>query len=264
MNWVALMLRNQERRARLELRANRLGTRRRCYVCNERFDHFYSARGGSAAIPAFLLAVGVIGSDMDNFSCPYCQSFDRERHLCMYFDQLGLWDTIRKGAVLHIAPEGRLREAITRLKPREYVQGDISPMNPEVQRIDVTAINYPDEHFDTIICNHVLEHVPDDRRAMKELHRVLKRGGWAVMQVPFSTLLAHSFEDPNINSDALRNTFYGQEDHVRLYGQDLFERLREAGFGVELRNHETVLGDLDPQVYGVNPREDLILLTKTT
>lgn len=257
------VLGHQEERARFELRANQRGTRRRCYICGKSFDHFYPYRGGSAEIPPFLLVLSIIGSDVDNFSCPHCRSFDRERHVAMYLDRLKLWDTIRMGAVLHIAPERHLRDLIARLRPKEYVQGDMFPESPDVQKIDVTAIGYPAEHFDFVICNHVLEHVPEDRQAMRELYRVLKRGGNAVTQVPFSTILTHSFEDPGINTDELRSKFYGQEDHVRVYGQDVFERLKEVGFAVDLQTHQAVLADIDPDLYGVNPREDLILLTKS-
>jgi ubiquinone/menaquinone biosynthesis C-methylase UbiE len=181
----------------------------------------------------------------------------------MYFDRLKLWDAIPGGAVLHVAPENYLRDAIARLAPQEYVRGDLFPASDDLQKINVTAIAYPDEHFDLVICNHVLEHVPDDRRAMMELHRVLKKGRHAVLQTPFSAFLSSSFQDPNINTDELRKKFYGQEDHVRLYGQDLFTRLDGAGFEVMPQKHQVVLEDLDGKFYGVNTKEDLILVKKS-
>ena len=97
---------------------------------------------------------------------------------------------------------------------------------------------------------------------MSELYRVLKKRGHAVTQVPFSALLANSFEDPHIRTDKLRNLFYGQEDHVRVYGQDVFSRFEQAGFAVGLQKHGVVLADMDATFYGVNAKEDLILMSK--
>jgi SAM-dependent methyltransferase len=180
----------------------------------------------------------------------------------MYFDRLRLWNIVGGGVVLHVAPERNLRDAVVRLKPKEYVQADLFPADEEIQRIDVTEMLFPDEYFDFIICNHVLEHVPKDDQAMGELSRVLKRGKWAVLQVPFSSILAKSFQDDNINTDELRRRFYAQEDHVRVYGNDLFSRLEGAGFEVMLQKHQVLLPDLDSKFYGVNVREDLILVKR--
>jgi ubiquinone/menaquinone biosynthesis C-methylase UbiE len=126
----------------------------------------------------------------------------------------------------------------------------------------VTKIQYPDSHFDIVICNHVLEHVPDDRRALSELFRVLKPGGLAILQTPYSSVLTNSFSDPAIDTNELRYVCYGQEDHVRIYGRDFFARIEEAGFQMRLRTHEECLSDLDASYFGVNPMEDLILAAK--
>jgi len=245
-----------------ELRLNTIGSRHQCYICRKTFHHFYRFRGGSTATPPFVRELDMIGSDVDNFSCPHCRSSDRERHLFMYFDRLRLWDSIAGGIVLHFAPEKNLRDAIVRLKPKEYIQGDLFPSEEQIRRIDVTAIGFPEEYFDFIICNHLLEHVPKDNQAMGELCRVLKREKLAVIQVPFSRMLSKSFEDDKINTDELRRRFYAQEDHVRIYGEDLFSRLEGAGFEVMLQKHQVLLPDLDSGFYGVNPREDLILVKR--
>jgi SAM-dependent methyltransferase len=244
------------------LRFNMMGNRRQCYVCRKKCHHFYSFRGGSNGIPPFIRSLELIGSDVDNFICPHCGCHDRERHLFMYFDRLNLWSAIIGGSVLHFAPEKSLRNAIVRLKPKEYIQADLFPADEEIRKIDVTAIGFQEEYFDFIICNHVLEHVPNDEQAMAELYRVLKRGKSAIIQVPYSPLLSKSFEDDSINTDDLRFRFYGQEDHVRVYGRDLFSRLEGAGFEVMLKAHEVVLPDLDGEFYGVNRREDMILVKR--
>ncbi|MCX5833823.1 MAG: methyltransferase domain-containing protein [Deltaproteobacteria bacterium] len=245
-----------------ELRFNKMGNRCQCYICRKKFHHFYSFRGGSREIPPFVRELGLIGSDVDNFICPHCGCHDRERHLFMYFERLSLWSAVMGGSVLHFAPERSLRDAIVRLKPKEYIQADLFPADKEIRKIDVTAIGFPEEYFDFIICNHVLEHVPRDEQAMGELCRVLKRGKLAVIQVPFSPILLKAFEDDSINTDDLRFRFYGQEDHVRVYGRDLFSRLEGAGFEVMLQKHQIVLPDLDGEFYGVNRREDLILVKR--
>ena len=97
-------------------------------------------------------------------------------------------------------------------------------------RMDVTNLGLPDDSFDVIYCSHVMEHIPDDRRAMRELHRVLRPGGWAVLQVPI--LRETTFEDSSVTAPEDRERVFGQWDHVRVYGRDYVHRLSEAGFDV--------------------------------
>jgi SAM-dependent methyltransferase len=132
-----------------------------------------------------------------------------------------------------------------------------------VERIDVTRIPYGDASFDWVLCNHVLEHVPDDALALREIRRVLRPGGTAVLQTPFASGLEKSLEDAGeIGTDAKRTEFYGQEDHVRLYGRDLFERIQAAGFRLELKTHGECLPDADAARCGVNRDEPLFLCVK--
>jgi predicted SAM-dependent methyltransferase len=232
-----------------------------CYICKRTFAEFQPFAGGTGMIPPLVREWKIVGSDVDNFWCPCCHSHDRERHLFMYFDRLSLWEEMR-GAVLHFAPEAHVEKAIVGLSPKQYVRGDSSPDRPDITRLDATEIPFPDETFDFIICNHVLEHIPDDRRAIAELHRVLKRGKHAVLQTPYSSVLAQSFEDANINTDEMRLAFYGQSDHVRVYGGDLFSKLEKAGFVLQRTKHADVLSDINSKYYGVNPREELLLVRK--
>jgi ubiquinone/menaquinone biosynthesis C-methylase UbiE len=129
-------------------------------------------------------------------------------------------------------------------------------------KVDITAVDFPHEYFDLLIANHVLEHVPDDRRAMSEIFRVLKPGGRAVLQTPFSPVLAGSFQDAAIDTEADRLLFYGEVDHVRVYGRDLFTRLEEAGFGVATQRHADLFPPDAAAYHGVNPAEDLLLIVK--
>jgi SAM-dependent methyltransferase len=137
----------------------------------------------------------------------------------------------RHKKVLHVAPErcfeGRLKAALG----ADYLTTDL--LDPHVmERMDITEIRYPDESFDVIYCSHVLEHVPDDRKAMREFRRVLKKSGWAVLLVPITT--ESTVEDPSITDPAERLRLFGQDDHVRRYGPDYLDRLREAGFDVRV------------------------------
>jgi ubiquinone/menaquinone biosynthesis C-methylase UbiE len=108
----------------------------------------------------------------------------------------------------------------------------------------------------------VLEHVADDRRALSEIYRVLKPGGHAVLQTPYSTVLTRTFEDPGIATENLRLELYGQEDHVRLYGIDFLEKLQAAGLKLKLYPHKGVAPESEAYYYGMNPKEDLILVEK--
>ena len=113
-----------------------------------------------------------------------------------------------------------------------------------------------------VVCNHVLEHVPDDWKALSEILRVLEPGGVAILQTPFSSVLTRALEDPGIKTAADREVFYGQDDHVRMYGLDVFERIREAGFALELHPHRASFPEGSEVKMGVNPAEDLILARK--
>jgi predicted SAM-dependent methyltransferase len=135
--------------------------------------------------------------------------------------------------LLHIAPEVSLMRHFKRLyKSDNYLTADLeSPLAD--MHFDVQSIPLADNSIDVIICNHLLEHVEDDRQAMRELHRVLRPGGWAVVLVPEDRARATTFEDDTITDPKLRTELFGQYDHRRVYGRDYDERLRDAGFRVE-------------------------------
>jgi SAM-dependent methyltransferase len=209
-----------------------------------------------------LVEAGYVTGDFDNHQCPYCWIGDRERHLLMYFDALGLWQRIPGSRVLHIAPEPELRRRLLALHPSRYVAADLLPSDGQMVAMDVTAISEPSGSFDLVICNHVLEHVPDVDRALSELARVLRPGGVAVLQTPFAAARAATLEDPAITSDADRLRIYGQEDHVRLFGCDLFDRISKAGFEVRFLTHAEALPHLDTAREGVSADEGFVLATR--
>jgi SAM-dependent methyltransferase len=235
------------------------GARHCCYLCKRRVRSFLPYRSGARGRSPVAQALEVIGSDVDNFYCPRCGCHDRERHLAMYFDRLGYWRRVTGADVLHFAPEAHIVPKIVASRPRSYTRADLLAASGDVQRMDVTAIPLETASIDLLICNHVLEHVLDDARALAEIARVLRPRGVAVLQTPWSPVLSQSFSDPAIVSDALRARLFGQEDHVRVYGSDLFDRIAAAGLKVRRHRHSDLLHDLEPSYFGVNVSEELIV-----
>lgn len=247
---------------RLRRFVNGLGRRCYCCICGRHFTRFSKFRGGHAAVSRYLRDLEWISSDFDNFWCPFCRSHDRERHLFLYFDALALWPQFKGKDILHLAPEKYLALKLADQQPASYIKGDLVPSRAGVVPLDVTAIDYGNEHFDWVICNHVLEHVPDDALALREIWRVLRPGGRAILQTPYAAKLERSVEDAVTGDDQSRRLVYGQEDHVRLYGRDLFERIQAAGFELQIKEHAHLLADLEVARYGVNPAENLVLCVK--
>ena len=232
--------------------------KKQCNYCHVEFDHFIAYHGGSANRPRNMALLETVGSNIDEFACPSCGAHDRERHLKLYCDRLKLYERFKGGRILHFAPEKHFMNYIGMYKPELHLQADLFSSAPEVLPLNAEAIPYDDQTFDFVIANHILEHVSDVGRALSEINRVLKVGGSAILQTPFSKRLFRTFEDPGIDSEALRLEFYGQEDHVRLFGQDIFER-----FGTflqcEVVSHAEVFGDADTTSFGINPNEPLFL-----
>lgn len=242
---------------------NKLGNKRKCYVCSRRFSYFTKFAGGSRNISEFNQRLNIVGSDVDNFGCMYCESHDRERHLFMFFDRTGLWDKARGASVLHFAPEKNLSKRLEDNHPVNYVKADLFPNEEGIRKIDATRVPFEDHTFDMIIANHILEHIPDHFAALREFYRVLKPGGVGIFQTPYSTLLKENFEDENINTDDLRLFFHGQRDHVRTFGEYRFMRsLEETGFHLQIAKHAEFFDSQMTYLYGVNSKEDLIQVIK--
>jgi ubiquinone/menaquinone biosynthesis C-methylase UbiE len=130
--------------------------------------------------------------------------------------------------MLHVAPEGCLRRKFKAIRSIRYFTADLSPV--AMTQLDLTRIAFPENTFDVVFASHVLEHIEDDRAAMQEVFRILKKGGWAILQVPI--LKETTYEDPDITSPEGRLEAFGQQDHVRAYGFDYYQRLEDAGFQV--------------------------------
>jgi SAM-dependent methyltransferase len=229
-----------------------------CYICGEQFEIFFKYRVNSenAGVIKYFQTVG---SDPENYGCYYCNCNDRERHLFMYFDKLSVWDKFRNASVLHFSPELSLSKKIELLLPAEYIKCDLFPRDGW-KKIDITKIDFEDSYFDILICNHVLEHVPDHLQALKEISRVLKKDGIAFLQTPYSELFYNHFEDPNINTDELRLLFYGQEDHVRVVSKRQFFDELAIYFTLNIIRSDSLFSDDECYKYGVNKKEDLIMV----
>lgn len=167
-----------------------------------------------------------------NALCPGCGSLERHRFMWMHLrDRHRLPQ--RRLRLLHIAPEHCIRDALAGNPALSYVSVDM--FDPEADRAaDMTALPFPDSSFDFAVCSHVLEHIADDRKAMAELHRVLKPRGRAVVMVPIEQKRPETYEDPSIDTAAGRDEAFGHPYHVRICGADYAGRLRRAGFEVEL------------------------------
>ena len=237
------------------------GTTLQCPMCHAWVDHLLP-HGQDHDIIHQLDIVG--GGRRQHATCPVCLSTDRERLIYLYL----LWNTRlffgEKAKLLHMAPESMLGRVLSRQKSLDYVSADLQA--PDVMlHIDLCDIPLEDEVFDVILCNHVMEHIPEDGLAMRELHRVLKPGGFAILQTPIAMDLKTTYEDPSITSPQEREIAYGQWDHVRIYGRDYAHRLADAGFQVDLFNWKTDADFLENpgMTHGLNTEEVLYIAHKT-
>jgi SAM-dependent methyltransferase len=193
------------------------GNQVECPICESHFRQFLPyGRGASAR---------------SNALCPNCLALERHRLMWLYLkEKTEFFRTPHK--VLHIAPEACFIKRFEAMSNLDYITADIESPLAKV-KMDIHAIPFPDNTFDVVFCNHVLEHVRDDIQALSEIRRVLKPEGWAILQVPFfSTDLVATLEDASITSPADRLKHYGQEDHVRMYGNDYPQRITQSGLAV--------------------------------
>jgi len=166
----------------------------------------------------------------ENALSPGTNSLERHRLLWLFLKEGTDFFTAPK-KVLHIAPEQCFYGRFRKMKNLDYTTADLNSPLADI-KLDVQAMQLPDNTYDVVFCNHVLEHVPDDHKALTEILRVLKPGGMAIMQVPMNPAWEKTLEDPTITDPKERHRLFGQYDHLRMYGQDYPERLKKAGFQV--------------------------------
>jgi len=212
-----------------------------CPVCENSFRKF--------------LPYGV--NTRSNVLCPVCLSLERHRLLWLFLHrETDIFS--REIKFLHVAPEQCFLPRFKKFSNLDYTTADLeSPMAD--LHFDLHDIPLDDESYDFLMCNHVMEHVDNDRRVLQEIFRILKPGGMAILQVPQDYSLDKTYEDPSITDPKEREKHFLQKDHVRLYGSDYPLRLRDAGFIVKEYPYAQMLGEELTEKYRL-PGDEIIYL----
>jgi len=214
----------------------------RCPLCDSGFDRFKD------------------DWNRPNALCWRCGAQERHRAQWLLFERRPqLLD--EACSLLHVSPEWCLRRHLAALPGLRYVTSDLDRAQEADLRLDVTALELPDDAFDAVICSHVLEHVRDDRAALRELRRITAPGGFTLVMVPLALDRASTYEDVSITAPEEREQAFLQHDHVRLYAPDIADRLRAAGFAVEIADMHAELGPDGARRHGLLA-SDLIFLCR--
>lgn len=223
-----------------------MGRGRECPICGARYRRF--------------MPYGYVEPREDAL-CPRCLSLERHRMIWLWLERhTDLFKSHPR--LLHIAPEHSLLRHFRKFygSSKEYITADLeSPLADE--HFDVQSIPMKDASVDIIICNHLLEHVDDDRLAMRELYRILRPGGWGILLVPEDRSREKTYEDNSITDPKERTRLFGQYDHRRVYGRDYDDRLRDAGFTVERYAFARQLTEWEKRLYSPG-EDDLIVVRK--
>lgn len=220
------------------------GNKVECPVCENKFSHF--------------LGYGSAVAYRENVLCPNCLSLERHRLMWLYLQRHTDFFTDQL-KVLHMAPEQCFYGRFKKMKNLDYLCGDLYSPLADV-KFDLHDIPFEDNQFDVIFCNHVLEHVDNDHKCMKELCRVLKPGGFAILQVPIDYARETTYEDPTITSPEEREKHYWQKDHVRLFAKDYPKKLESAGFVVHEEKLAQNLSSEEAERYRIQ-RSEIIYRT---
>ncbi|WP_299368089.1 class I SAM-dependent methyltransferase [Winogradskyella sp.] len=200
------------------------------------------------------------GKQRPNVLSPSTLSLERHRLFWLYLkNETNFFSKPLK--VLHFAPEQCFLKRFRRLKNLEYTTTDLLSPIADV-KADICNLPFKENSYDVILCNHVLEHIPDDVKAMQELYRVMKPGGWGIFQIPQDLNREITFEDDSITDKAERAKIFGQYDHVRVYGRDYFDKLRAVGFNVEEVDYTSQLSDEAIDSYRLAKGEIIPLVRK--
>jgi len=206
-----------------------------CPVCNKSYKKF--------------LPYGRI-NPRPNALCPNCLSLERHRLIWLYLQEKTNFFQ-KELHILHIAPEACFIKRFEKIHEERYITADIESPLAKV-KMDIHAIPFAEHSFDVVPCNHVLEHVQDDIKAMGEICRVLKSGGFAILQVPFfSPVSQHTVEDPTITDKREREKLFGQDDHVRKYGRDYAARIERSGLVAIQEEFVNTLSDETRKKFGL-------------
>jgi SAM-dependent methyltransferase len=231
-----------------------------CIICDQTVDDWLPHPHLNQR-SEFMKLMQTVGSDLNRYQCPACGCTDRDRHLWLYLSHIGLTRQLRGARVLHVAPERSLERKLAACGLGEYVRGDLFPSRAGIRKVDIEQLEFPDGHFDLILCNHVLEHVGQPERALAEFRRCLTPKGVLIAQTPYSPELKKTFELKQVPSAEFARLCFGQEDHVRLFGDDIVQYFHDAGLQGDLLPHDRLLPQIDPQEWGCNRREPLFFFS---
>lgn len=200
------------------------------------------------------------GSQRLNALSPSTLSLERHRLLWLYLkNETDFFSTPKK--MLHIAPEQCFLKRFKKQKNLTYTTADLYSPIADV-KADICNLPFENESYDIVFCNHVLEHIEDDKKAMSELYRVLKPGGLGIFQIPQDLTLKETYEDFSITNPKERTKHFGQYDHVRVYGKDYFNRLRNVGFQVKEIDYSKTLSNKQVEKFCLVKGEILPVCTK--
>ena len=195
-----------------------------------------------------------------NVLSPSTLSLERHRLLWLFLEkETDFFSKPHK--LLHFAPEQAFYRRFKALKHIDYTTTDLNSPLADV-KADICSLPFEDESFDTILCNHVLEHIKEDTKAMREIFRVLKKGGWAILQIPQDLDRETTFEDDSITDQKERTKIFGQYDHVRIYGRDYFDKLKSIGFEVNPIEYTKKLNLEEIDYYRLAKREVIPFVRK--
>ena len=221
-----------------------IGNKVECTVCSKHYRKF--------------LPYGNLGQD--NRLCPSCLSLERHRLLWFYLQEKTNFFT-DKLDVLHIAPEQPFYKRFEKLENLNYITADLESPIAKV-KMDIREMPFDDNTFDVLLCNHVLEHIDDELKATKEIYRVLKPGGWAILQVPLDYSLETTYEDQSITDPKEREKHFGQYDHLRVYGNDYALRLEKSGLKVTADNFVQSFDKIEIEKYRFDKSEKIYFCEK--
>ena len=201
------------------------------------------------------------GKQRENALSPGTLSLERHRQMWLYLQNETDFFT-KNYKVLHIAPEQEFLRKFKKMKNLDYISADLFSPIVDV-KADILDLPFENESFDVIFCNHVLEHIEDDRKAMGELLRVMKKGGWGIVQVPMKNSLEKTYEDFTIKDPKERQKHFGQYDHVRWYGMDYFDRLKSVGFEADANFYSQKFSKEEIKKFGLRENEILPVVSKS-
>ena len=235
-----------------------------CPFCKNKFRKL---KDGGESLPFFKDHKIIGGGRRINMLCPYCLSTDRDR--LIYFYLITRKEFLKKQlTLLHVSPESSVKSFLAKFPNINYYSGDKFEeryqgfyYDKTTLNLDLTNLQFPNDNFDIIICNHVLEHIKEEKKALFEIKRVLKYNGWAILQVPIANKNKNTIEYQNLSSKK-RESIYGQDDHMRLYGLDYADRLRSNGFIVDTWRASDLLNVNEISKFALNSEEKVYIIKK--